>query len=199
MNDGCTQDLSNELATMPKINTLGLSNWLDLFSIRTRLSNISGLTQEMVDDTHFHVMPFVQSDFLTGILSLPESERNNARLFRALIKKHQAILTNIPLVKGDEQYPYWMKDVMATLWNKLQAKLGKKYSNSLVTGVLLEYESDIKDLFSSKAIQESGVFNTEKVSHILSSFYELNDYTFTSSLNWMLTFELYRKSLSDAH
>ena len=71
MNDGCTQDLSNELATMPKINTLGLSNWLDLFSIRTRLSNISGLTQEMVDDTHFHVMPFVQSDFLTGFLSLP--------------------------------------------------------------------------------------------------------------------------------
>lgn len=109
------------------------------------------------------------------------------------------MLTNIPLVKGDEQYPYWMKDVMATLWNKLQAMLGKKYSNSLVTGVLLEYESDIKDLFSSKAIQESGVFNTEKVSHILSSFYELNDYTFTSSLNWMLTFELYRKSLSDAH
>lgn len=199
MNDGCTQDLSNELATMPKINTLGLSNWLDLFSIRTRLSNIAGLTQEMVDDTHFHVMPFVQSDFLTGILSLPESERNNARLFRALIKKHQPMLTNIPLVKGDEQYPYWMKDVMATLWNKLQAKLGKKYSNSLVTGVLLEYESDIKDLFSSKAIQESGVFNTEKVSHILSSFYELNDYTFTSSLNWMLTFELYRKSLSDAY
>lgn len=199
MNDGCTQDLSNELATMPKINTLGLANWLDLFSIRTRISNIAGLTQEMVDDTHFHVMPFVQSDFLTGILSLPESERNNARLFRALIKKHQPMLTNIPLVKGDEQYPYWMKDVMATLWNKLQAKLGKKYSNSLVTGVLLEYESDIKDLFSSKAIQESGVFNTEKVSHILSSFYELNDYTFTSSLNWMLTFELYRKSLSDAH
>jgi hypothetical protein len=199
MNDGCTQDLSNELATMPKINTLGLANWLDLFSIRTRLSNIAGLTQEMVDDTHFHVMPFVQSDFLTGILSLPESERNSARLFRAIIKKHQPMLTNIPLVKGDEQYPYWMKDVMATLWNKLQAKLGKKYSNSLVTSVLLEYESDIKDLFSSKAIQESGVFNTEKVSHILSSFYELNDYTFTSSLNWMLTFELYRKSLSDAH
>lgn len=198
MHNGLKHDLESACKNMPDVNQLGLGNWLDLFSIRTRISNIAGLTQEGVDDTHFHIMPFAQNDFLTGILSLPENERVNAKLFRSLIKKHQPILTQIPLVKGDQPYPYWMKDVTATIWNKLQSRFGRSYTNTMLPNLLHKHQTEIRDLFSSKAVQNSEVYDTNKVAHILSSFYELNDYTFTSSLNWMLTFELYRKSLSDA-
>ncbi len=197
MHAGFRQDLTLEMAKMPDVNTIGLPNWLDLFSIRTRLSNIAGLSQEVVDNTHFHIMPFVQTDFLSGILSLPVAERNNAQLFRRLIKMHKAELTKIPLVKGDEQYPYWMKDLTATIWNKLQAKFKTRFTNTLVPNILLTNEAEIRDLFAAKTVKESGVYNPKQVEHILSSFYELNDYTFASPLNWMLTFELFRKSLSD--
>lgn len=91
-----------------------------------------------------------------------------------------------------------MKDISATIWNKIQTRFGRSYTNTMLPNLLHKHQTEIRDLFSSEAVQNSEVYDTNKVAHILSSFYELNDYAFTSSLNWMLTFELYRKSLSDA-
>jgi len=197
MLDGAVESLGNTLSTMPQPISGQIGDWLDLFSIRTRLVHLSGINQEMMDEALFHLMPFVQPDLLSGFLNLPVEERTNAKLFRSIIRTSSPELTKIPLVKGAESYPFWMNDLMATFWMKIKARTGKSYQDSLLTDILISQQEQIRDLFASRFVKESGIYDLSKIEQLLHSFYGLNNYTNATSINWMLCFELFRKRLTN--
>lgn len=194
---GYRSQLEEVISKMPDVQSFEIGNWLDLFTIRTRLINIAGMNQELSDEYLFHLMPFVQPDFLNGVFSLPISERSNAKLFRRIIKKYIPELSKYSLVKGDNEYPFWMNDLTSLVWMKANTKLGRFYRNQFLTDILLKNETQIRDLFSSSFFKEAGCYNLNRTHSLIHSFYNDNNYNLASELNWLLTFELFRKTIEN--
>lgn len=197
MENGFRASLKRSIESMPEPVESEWGNWLDLFSIRTRLKNSAGLNQELVDDQLFHVMPFVQPDFLAGVLSMPESARKNARWYRAVIKKSARELQNVSLVKGDEVYPYWMNDFLSTAWLRVKKYRNQKHpQNSPVVAVLKANEEEIRAILHHETLLNSEIYDAKKVAHLISAFYDENRFDQAQPLHWALSFELFRKSLT---
>lgn len=195
MTNGFNQSFDTFLDTMPTPSPDSIGNWLDLFSLRSRVPNIAGYNQELVDETHFHIMPFVQPDFLNGIMHYALSKRLNATWYRYIITKHLKRSTRLPLVKGDGFYPFWMKDISSSVWLKLKTYFSKPYKNTLLVNTLRSNKEQILDLLSPNAIVNKHCYDPEKVNSLLSSFYEDHNNNVATAVNWLLNFELFRQKL----
>lgn len=196
MYTGALCDLKHSLDLMPDIKKVGMANWLDLFTIRTRVPFNAGATQEYSDEFVFHYMPFIQPSFLNMIFNLNENERKNAHFFRTIIKKNTPYLTKIDLVKGSERYPFWMKDLTALGWIKIKNKFSKKSTDlNPEVELLLKMKEFISDSFSSDFLSSHANYDTAKVSTLLDLFYNKKNYHLSSQIGWMICFESFRKQI----
>ncbi|MBO6523325.1 MAG: hypothetical protein JJ971_05825 [Balneolaceae bacterium] len=195
MEKGFKQSFENEFEEMPHVKELGTANWFDLLTIRTRAQNLYGPKQGISDEMLFHYMPFVQPSFLNTIFLTPEKHRVNANLFRSIIKKSAPELGKVNLVKGDDSYPYWMKDISAMLWMKTTSKLGMRFNETTLIKMLFSLEEYMFDTINSRHFKECSYYDLLKVQALISDFYKGKDYSKTSQLNWLINFEIFRKQI----
>ena len=195
MQSGLVEDLQVAVDAMPDARTFGLENWLDLFLIRTRVPNLAGIRQDIMDEHVFHLMPFLQPALLHQIFSLPLTERKNGALYRSIIQKSAPHLTKVPLVKGNDSYPYRLKDVAAMAWMKAKRKVGMGFSSPGQTASLLALEEYVRDTFSPTFLNASTCYSEQKVLRLIEEFYTKKDERKASSINWLISFESIRKQL----
>lgn len=195
MKSGFKETFEDEFLRMPKVQDVGIGNWLDLFTIRTRAQNLYGSAQGISDEILFHYMPFLQPSFLNALFCTPVEVRHNGTLFRSVIQKNAPELSKIKLVKGDETYPFWMKDISAMGWMKAKQKLGLSFKNQISIKLICSLESFTKDLISSQSFKECELYDQNKVNTLVSDFFDNRNYSLAAQLEWLISFEIFRKQL----
>lgn len=195
MKKGLKEDFRKEFEAMPSVKEFGIANWLDLFTIRTRAQNLFGPKQGISDELLFHYMPFIQPSFLNTVFTTPEKLRNNATLFRSLIKWNAPELTKVNLIKGDDSYPYWMKDITAMVWMRLKNRLGLGFKSTIHIKLLLSLEEYVLDSINSRSYKECSYYDFAKIEALVNQFYMDRDYSKASQLSWFINFEILRNSI----
>ena len=195
METGVQDDLAETMSYMPSVNEIGIDNWLDLFSIRTRIVNLGGIQQDIIDEKILHLMPFIQPVFLNSILNLPPNSRKNAKLYRSIIQRFAPQLTRVPLVKGDDTYPYRLKDLSAMAWMKAKRKIGIGYVNSEGSELMFDLEEYVRDTFTESFLSQSNCYSQKKVLRLIDGFYKEKNLSKASAINWLITFESFRKQV----
>ncbi len=195
METGFFEEFDREVKAMPSVDEFGISNWLDLFTIRTRAQNLYGSKQGVIDETLFHFMPFLQPSVLNALLLTPAKERNNAKLFRSIIQQNASQLTKLPLVKGDESYPYWMKDISAMVWMKTKQKLSVNFNDESLINMVFSLEEFVRDTFSSQNFRKYEAYDLTKIDSLINQFYDEGDLSLTTNLSWFISFEVFRQQL----
>lgn len=193
MSSGFEEELEEEINAMPEIQEIGIENWLDLFTVRTRVPNGAGPEQARSDNELFNYMPFLQPDFIDQALNLPVKDRNNAHVFRSFIKKNAPGLQRESLIKGDYSYPYWMNDITSALWMRAKQKLGMKYQSTQTIDFLLTIEDYIRDLYNSRSAKEYSAYDHKKIDQIITGFFDNENRDLAHQLNWWLAFEIFRR------
>ncbi|MBO6585125.1 MAG: hypothetical protein JJ953_03365 [Gracilimonas sp.] len=193
MISGLGEELEEEIDAMPDITEIGIENWLDLFTVRTRVPNAAGPEQARSDNELLNYMPFLQPDLIELALSLPVKDRKNARIFRTFIKRNTPKLQSAPLIKGDYSYPYWMKDYTSAIWMRLKQKFGMKYESPQTIDFLMTMEEYIRDLHNSKSAKEFSAYDHRKIDQLITGFYDNKNNDLAHQLNWWLAFEVFRQ------
>ncbi len=190
---GLEEELQEEIDAMPDIAEIGIENWLDLFTVRTRVPNAAGPEQARSDNELLNYMPFLQPDLIALALSLPVKERKNAQVFRSFIRRNAPKLQNASLIKGDYSYPYWMKDYTSAAWMRIKQKLGMKYESSQTIDFLMTMEEYVRDLHNSQSAKEYSAYDHKKIDQIIIGFYDQKNKDLAHQLNWWLAFEVFRR------
>ncbi|MEQ8523988.1 hypothetical protein [Gracilimonas sp.] len=190
---GLEEELQEEINAMPDIAKIGIENWLDLFSVRTRVPNGAGPEQARSDNELLNYMPFLQPDLIELALNLPLKDRKNAHAFRSFIKNNAPKLQNEPLIKGNYSYPYWMKDYTSAVWMLIKHKLGMKHESSQTIDFLMTIEEYIRDLYNSQSAKEFSAYDHDKINQLITGFYDEKNHDLAHQLNWWLAFEVFRR------
>ncbi|MDR9418334.1 asparagine synthase-related protein [Gracilimonas sp.] len=193
MLQGFEEELTHEIEAMPEAKDIGVENWLDLFTIRTRVPNGAGPEQSRSDAELFNYMPFLQPELIQQVLNLPIKQRKNAQLLRAIIKKNAPVLQQVNLVKGTTSYPYWLKDVPAALWMRLKQKAGLSYESTLQVHFLNRLEPYVRDLHNSSSVRNYSPYDQKKITNLIRGFYDEENTKLAGELNWWLAFEVFRR------
>lgn len=194
MNSGIINQIENLYDALPHINEVGFGNWLDLFSLKTRLVNYYGSEQARIDGYVKAYMPFVQLGLIENLLSLPVNERKHNRLFKKIIKRNYNSLSKYPLAKGNQLYPYYLNPLMKKGYSLLQSKLSKPTIDKNYDDYLYSMKEFTLDSISSQSVKEYSPYNYNLIKDTIHSYYdgELNKRKF---VDWFITFEIFRQVL----
>jgi len=196
MNDSLENHIENFCKAMPSVSDFGIGNWLDLFALRTRLPNSSAPEQARSDSEFINYMPFIQPTFLKKIFETQVKERNNNKIFYKIINDSYPALSRFPLVKDGVIYPFWLKTIPAAFLTKLKQKFGFVYKDTLVIRFLETLSEYIQDTFNSTETSSCDYYDHNKVKKILNEFYQKKDYNFAGHVNWLLSFETWRRTIN---
>ena len=115
MEKGIVDQFEELFSEMPDANQIGFEKWIDLFSIRSRLTNYYSPEQARVDHLVVSFMPLVQKDILNLLFGINDSDKRNGKLFKQLIRQNSDQLTKQPLVKGNITHPFNSSSIGARL------------------------------------------------------------------------------------
>ncbi len=194
MEEGVALQLEGVLEDMPPMEELGEGNFLDILAIRTRVPNWGSPEQARLDSTVLNYMPFVQPSLLNLAFSLPVSRRANGRIFRRLINSVHPSLSRYPLSKAGTTYPFKLNTVEAWAWTKVKSRLGRPYQDTLRHRVLERVKPFVLDTLDSSDVRTYGAYDREYVSSMVREYYSGNLQR-ANTVDWWLTFELWRTSL----
>jgi hypothetical protein len=195
MYEGCKIQTENLINKLPNIALIGIENWIDLFAIKTRLPNYYGHEQTRLDSMIVSYMPLIQIDLLKNILRMPVELRINARLYRQIIAENNIGLTKIGLAKSNFVHPFALTTLQTRLWNKITKRLHiKKCKDDSAMKFLNMMKEYIDDLCSSSDFQQCGIYDSKKITKILSRFN--NNQELLNEVNWLLAFETFRRKIS---
>lgn len=174
---------------------IGSAEWIDLFSIRCRLTNYYSPEQARVDQFATSFMPLVQKDILNLLFGITDTEKKNGKLFKQLLWKNSRELTKLPLVKGNITHPFNASSISARLHSKIKNKLGLSYQSKR----LIEFQNSLKE-FIGDILQSTEVRNYEYYDHKklerLANDFSANSYNYNSEVDWFLSFELFREGIT---
>ena len=195
MESGVVGQLNNLFEDMPDANQIGSERWVDLFSIRSRLTNYYASEQARVDQFVVSYMPLVQKDILNLLFGLNDSEKSNGKLFKQLIRQNSVQLTKLPLVKGNITHPFNASSISARLHSRIKNKLGLSYRSKQQIEFLNSLREFIGDVIQSSEVRNYEYYDRKKLNKIASDFSSKeNDYN--SEVDWFLSFELFRQGIS---
>ena len=86
MEKGVIEQLDNLFEEMPDANQISPERWIDLFSVRSRLTNYYAPEQARVDQYVISFMPLIQKDVLNLLFGLSEADKKNGKMFKQLIQ-----------------------------------------------------------------------------------------------------------------
>lgn len=189
----------NELFTkLPKIEIDSIVNWLDLFAIKTRLINYYSHEQSRLDNYLISVMPFIQPSLMKNLLNMPIHLRQNGKLFRKIIKNNAPILEKFSLAKGKSVHPYFLNSLQSRLYGVVKEKLKlNKYQENNSHTLLNSLKEYVYDMLNSRDVKETSYYDYTKIKKIVESYYK-GDTSLINSLDWWLSFELFRQSFSSS-
>ena len=187
----------NELfVKLPKIEKNFLGNWLDIFAIKTRLTNYYSHEQSRLDNYLTSIMPFIQLSILQDLFNMPINLRQNGKLFRKIIKINAPILEKFSLAKGQSTHPYFLNSLQSRLWSIARKKLKLNVYQENNTKILLQNLKEfVYDTVNSKEVKETSYYDHAKVKNIVELYYN-GDTTYSNALDWWLSFELFRQKFS---
>lgn len=188
------EELSAFITSLPDINKIGIENWLDLFSIKSRLPNFFGFEQNRLDKIIPSYMPFADIELIKNIFKVKVSDRKNGKLFNYILKKLNPNLTDIKLVRSNKFIPFTTNNFLSALYSKLfpfYAKEENHYQKRFFSFVK-EFSQDI--LTSSEVITNEH-YDKNFINNLRDRIYA-NDINCIKDLDWFLSFEIYRRSLS---
>lgn len=193
---GIDTQLNDLFAKLPKIEIDSLMNWLDLFAIKTRLINYYSHEQTRLDNYLVSVMPFIQPSLMSNLLNMPIQLRQNGKLFRKIIENNAPILEKFSLAKGQSVHPYFLNSLQSRLYGIVKEKFKlNKYQENYSQTLLNNLKEYVYDMLNSRAVKETSYYDYTKIKTIVESYYKGNT-SLIKSLDWWLSFELYRRSFS---
>ena len=194
MQKGTITQIDNLFTELPDLKSISIGRWVDLFSIKTRLTNYYAPEQARVDDYVISFMPFVQKDLLNMLFSLSDNDKKNGKLFKELIKQNSSQLTGIPLVKGSITHPFNLSSLNARLYSRIKNRMGRHYKSNQPTELFNSVKEFILDLLHSSQVQNCELYDHKKI-YLIAKEFSLNGSTFNSELDWFLSFELFRQGI----
>lgn len=189
---GVLSQLEELFDQLPDPNLIGVYNWLDLVAVKTRLPNIYGAGQNSLDAISEATMPFAQLSTINAAFSLTTNHRKNGKFFRKNLNDNLKIL---PLVKSGTTYPFGLSTMTSWVWTKVKNKMGQHYSDQSSQYYLDTLEEYICDLTESESVKKNGVYDYNKVSNLVNSYFE-GEKHLASQLDWWLSFELWNQTLN---
>ena len=193
MRTGALAQIAKQWEAIP--DTTDPENAVDLLGVRTRLPNFFGLEQNYLDGEAACYMPFAQPSVLKALFQVPLAQRRNGKLFRRLIKRHCPSLSRHPLVKGTITYPYGLGTYGTYAVSTLKKRLGRAYSDPRPHQFLNAMKPYVLDVTGSADMQNYTPYAHKSVRKLAEAYYN-GDLRQVSRLNWWLTFEIWRQTLS---
>ncbi|HSW54100.1 MAG TPA: hypothetical protein VLH59_03350 [Ignavibacteriaceae bacterium] len=195
MEKGVIEQLDNLFEEMPDAKKISPTIWVDLFSIRSRLTNYYAPEQARVDQHVISFMPLVQKDILQLLFGLNEVEKKNGKLFKELIEQNSIQLTKHPLVKGNITHPFNSSSIGARLQSRIKSMIGLSYQSKQHISFLCSLKEFTGDLVQSSDVQNYEYYDRKKLDKIANNFLSgKSDYN--SEVDWFLSFELFRQGIS---
>lgn len=194
MQKGAINQLEELFQNLPESSQIGLAEWIDLFSIRSRLTNYYAPEQARIDQYAVSFMPLVQKDILNLLFGITDAEKKNGKLFKELIKKNSFQLSKIPLVKGNITHPFNASSISARLHSRIKNKLGLSYQSQR----LVEFQSSlgefIGDILHSTEVRNYEYYDRKKLDKLASNVLAQSN-NYNSEIDWFLSFELFRQGI----
>jgi len=195
MQRGIVNQLEGLFLTLPDPSQIGLAEWIDLFSIRYRLTNYYAPEQARIDQYATSFMPLVQKDILNLLFGLNDPDKRNGKLFKQLIRQNSIQLTKQPLVKGNITHPFNSSSIGARLQSRIKSMIGLSYQSKQHISFLCSLKEFTGDLVQSSDVQNYEYYDRKKLDKIVNNFLSgKSDYN--SEVDWFLSFELFRQGIS---
>jgi hypothetical protein len=179
----------------PDPSETGPENFVDLLVSKFRVPNYFGPEQVRIDNILPGIMPFAQASVIESSLGIPVKERKNSNLFYKTINSIYPALEDFPLVKNSVIYPYGLSSVSSFAYTKIKKSLKKTSGNLYSFDFFKIHEKMIRDILTREEIREYKAYNEESVIRVVNDFYG-GKYDKLNELDWLLTFELFRKNLN---
>jgi len=195
MEKGVIEQLYSLFEEMPDANQISPASWIELFSIRSRLTNYYAPEQARVDGFVISFMPLVQKDILQLLFGLNDVEKRNGKLFKELIKQNSIQLTKHPLVKGNIVHPFNSSTISARLHSRVKNRLGLGYQSKQPIELLNSLKEFINDTIRSSEVRNYDLYDQKKIERIVNDFSSKGD-EYYQEIDWFLSFELFRQGIS---
>ena len=183
--------ISDILQFLPDVDSIGIENWLDTFFIKTKVANISGPSQTLLDGTCRAFMPFIQPFILDKGFGLDFSEKKNGKLFWRIINQGKE-LNRYPLVKDQIIYPFSSNLLLARLYQKFKRKVGLIHKDNYQHELLMRLKEFVLDRVNSQEVKNFDLYDYKKVSNLVADFYNGNT-SMINSVTWWITFDIWRE------
>lgn len=194
MQKGIYEQIDKIFSSLPPVKEVGMGNWLDVFSLKTRLVNYYAPEQARIDNYVKAYMPFVQLSLLENLLNVPIANRRNNRLFKSLIKRNNYKLSQYTLAKGNLAYPYWFTPLMKRVYSKLFTPSNQSEENYKMDQYLNNLKEFTLDTISSNSVKEYSPYNYACISKNINDYYNGN-IELRRFVDWFITFEIFRQKL----
>ena len=140
-------------------------------------------------------MLFAQRNIISVSLGIPVKQRKNSQLFYNAIKENYPALEDFPLVKNSTVYPYGLSSLTSHAYTRLKKTISKKKTGETLLNLLKIHEKPIKEIITRDKIREYKPYDEDSVIKIVNDFYSGKTEN-ADDLNWLLSFEMFRKELN---
>lgn len=196
MDAGNTSQLIEIINKLPEIKEVGYGNWLDIFSVKTRLVNYYGPEQGRLDNYITCYMPFAQLSLLNNLLNIPVTLRKNHKLFTKLFHPDIKGLTHYKLVKDNLTYPFYFTPIMKRIYLRLYSKLTPTTENYNLNLFLYGMKEFIMDSILSEGVKSYPHYEYKNIYDKINSYYK-GETDYGNYVNWFLTFEVFRQIMEN--
>ncbi len=176
-------------------STMTIADKADVLSIRSRLPNFFGFEQNYLDTVCVSYMPYAQPSVLRALFQVPLRLRWNGRLLRGMIRKHAPSLSKYPLVKGTVIYPFGLGTLGSYAYTLVKKRLMPSYQDPRPEAFIRHMQEYILDTLRSSSVRDYAPYDQAKLQQMADSLASGN-LRYTPQLDWWLTFDMWRKSLS---
>lgn len=195
MEKGISEQFDAFFEDMPVTEQLRPERWIELFSIRTRLTNYYAPEQSRIDQFVISFMPLVQKDVLNLLFGLDNSEKNNGKMFKQLIKQNSSVLTKQALVKGNIIHPFNASSLGSRIHLRLKNKIGLSFKSEVYRELFSSLKEFIGDTVHSAEVRNYEYYDRVKIERMMSNFLS-GEEKYNSEIDWFLSFELFRQGIS---
>jgi hypothetical protein len=195
MEKGAVNQIEKLFEVLPDAAKVGSTNWVDIFSIRARLTNYYAPEQARIDQYVLSFMPLVQKDVLKMLFGFFNSDKKNGKLFKELIRQNSIKLTKHPLVKGNIIHPFKSSSISARLQSRAKNRLGLSYQSKQPIEFQNLLKEFISDVIHSSKVRNYEYYDRKKLNRIADDFL-LKENNFNFEVDWFLSFELFRQGIS---
>jgi hypothetical protein len=139
-------------------------------------------------------MPLVQPSFLRGVFGMPARFRRNAAFHIQAIRTLNPSLARFPLSKGGVLYPFGVSNTLSWLITNAKIRLAAERPDCKTDRLFARLRDYVGDLAHSAEVRENPMYDHGKIVEAIRRYYG-GDLAQRDTVDWWLTFELWRRSL----